>query len=232
MKKLVSKIKNFGFLKVVLIIVVVIAVCNVCYRKYEENILRSEINKIVELDFTTGNFNRPTKTIANYQRVEKAIKFYLTDYSNQTKEILSVINNEKLRSVLSASNYTQDGPNFSNTMAYLTSSKERINQEVEKLSHLSEKRTISSYISSYHFNRYYQNVYHEYMISGIFSDVFEDNMESVKKSSKAIIHLIDQEIKVLQFLSGNHDWIVKDEQIIFSKQEDLDLYNSLISEIV
>lgn len=232
MKRLVSKIKTFGFLKVVLIIMVIIAVSNVCYRKYEEKILRNEMNQIAGHDLTTGNFNQSTKTIANYQRIEKAIKHYLTDYSNQTKKVLSYINDENLRSVLSASNYIQDGPNFSNTMVYLTSSKEKINEEIKKLSNLSKKSSISSYISTYHFNRYYQNIYYEYMISGIFSSVFDDNMASIKQSSKTIIHLIDQEIKVLQFLSSNHDWIVKDEQIIFSKQEDLDLYNRLISEIV
>lgn len=231
MKKLVSKIKSFGFLKVVLIIIVIVAVINVCYRKYEEKILRDEMNRIMEIDLTKANFDSSTKTIANYQRVEKAIKHYLNDYSNQTKEILTIIDDENLRSVLSASNYINDGPNFSNTVVYLTTSKEKINQGVEKLSNLSKKSSISSYIQSEHFSRYYQNIYNEYMVNGSFSSVFDDNMASIKQSSKNIIHLIDHQIKVLQFLSSNNDWTVKDEQIIFSKQEDLDLYNLLINEI-
>lgn len=231
MKKLISKIKSFGFLKVVLIIIVFVALINVCYRKYEEKILRDEMDKIMEIDLIEGKFNTSIKTIANYQKVEKAIKQYLSDYSNQSKEIIMVIDDENLRSVLSASNYIHDGPNFSNTMVYLTTSKEKINEGMKKLSHLSKKSSISSYIQLNHFNHYYQNIYEEYMINGSFARLLEDNMARIKQSSKNIIRLIDHQIKVLQFLSSNNDWTVKDDQIIFLRQEDLDMYNLLINEI-
>lgn len=223
--------KCFGFVRVILIIIVVVALCNVCYRKYEEKILKDEIMELMEKDFNQDNFNTPIKTSGNYAIVEESIKQFFTHYSKEIKDLLVIVNDEKIKSMLSANNYTSDGPEFVNTVSYLTTAKENINKGMGRLINLVSKDNINLYVKKTNLSSYYQKIYNSYILGDTFSKIVDDDMNKLKQSNRNINLLIDQELKVINFLINNKNWIVRDEQVIFAREDDLITYNNLINEI-
>lgn len=219
-------------IKILLIVIISVAIVNVCYRKYEESILNKEIDQLVQLDFEKDNFNTSLKTIGNYQAVERVIKLYLNDYSTKLKEVSTLINNHQLQSTLSAANYLNDGPEFLNTISYLSTTKEKINQGLIEVMELAKKETVLAYRKKAHLDSYYQKIYNQYMLEGSFKDSIDEQVTKLNQASKNISFLVDQQMKVINFLQTNRSWTVKGEQIIFSKEEDLATYNNLISEIL
>lgn len=230
MKKLVLKKKYSNYLKIVLILIIIISLINVTYRKYEEHILKKEMNTLIEQDLTKNSFNTSSKTIGNYQIVEQSMKRYLSDYSTKAKKVLSIINDERLKSILSAQNYRQDGPTFITTLAYLETTQQEFSQEMTNLIKLTNKKTIEIYMDK-SLPNYYQKVYKSYMLEDLFQQEIKKNTEDLKKSYDNINQLIEQEREVVNFLITCKTWTVKEDKIIFSKEEDLVTYNTMISKL-
>ncbi len=223
MKKLVVKL--------FLIIIILSALANVFYRKYEEQILKNEVNNLITKNLAEDNFNTKIKTNGKYIEVESAIKTYLNDYSNNVKEILVIINDDNLKSILSAKNYEIDGPSFVNTTNYLLTTRENFNTKMEKLIELTNEENILSYIKNKDLSNYYEELYKKYMLKEQFKQEIEDSILDLKQSSENINNLIEKEKKVIDFLIICKGWAIKENQIIFSSEADLATYNNLISEI-
>ena len=231
MKNSTKKSKYIKFLKIILFIIIVVASLNVIYRKYEEKTLKKEIEAVITKDFSKDQLNTSIKTNLNYAKVEKEIKNYLTDYSTSTKKILTLINDDKLKTILSSSNYSSDGPNFLSTTSYLTELKQNINNEITSLEELTQTKTIMSYIKRDNLNKYYEKLYKQLLIKQYYKDTIQTNYNKIKNSTDNIILLIDQEQQVINFLTNCKTWIIKDGKLIFNKEDDLITYNNLIKEI-
>lgn len=227
-----NKLNMKKIIKILLIVIILVAVVNVCYRKYEESILNKEMEQLAHLDFVKDNFNTPIKTIGSYQALEKVIKLYLNDYSTKIKEVSTLINDNQLHGTLSAANYLNDGPEFLNTISYLSTTKEKINQKLTEVIELAKKETVLTYRKKAHLDSYYQKIYNQYMLESNFKDSIDEQVTKLNQASNNINFLVDQQLKVINFLKVNRSWTVKGEQIIFSKEEDLATYNHLISEIL
>ena len=217
--------------RVILVFIIIFALINVSYRKYEEKVLKDEINDLVSKDLTLDDFNTEIKTFGKYKNVEKAIKQYLNDYSNKVKEVLKIINDDTLKSILSAKNYEADGPDFIATTTYLASTKDSFNDNISKLINLTSKETILSYINQLNLSNYYQNLYNKYMLGETLQQEIDHSISEFKQSSESINTLIDQEIAVIDFLKNCKNWTIKDDKILFLVESDLLTYNSLINEI-
>ena len=89
-----------------------------------------------------------------------------------------------------------------------------------------------TYRKKAHLDSYYQKIYNQYMLESNFKDSIDEQVTKLNQASNNINFLVDQQLKVINFLKVNRSWIVKGEQIIFSKEEDLATYNHLISEIL
>ena len=151
--------------KILIIIIIVFSALNYIYIKHEENILNKEFKILTKKDFEKDNYDTPIVTIGNYEEVEKSIKLYLTDYSNKYKTVSKLINDDKIKTILSAENYLNDGPSFVNSKKYVDNYKEKFNNEINDLMTLNSKKKINSYINDKHLNIYYKNLYKKLMYS-------------------------------------------------------------------
>lgn len=230
MKKLILKKKYSNYLKMLLFLIIIVSLGNVTYRKYQEHILKKEMNTLIEQDFTKEDWSIETTTIGNYQRVEQSMKRYLKDYSDKVKKVAEIMYDEKLKSILSAENYQQDGPLFTNTLKYLTTTKEEFNQQMTDLMKLTNEETIELYMDK-RLPLYYQNIYKNYLLKGSFNNQRNKNIKELKQSSEKMNQLLDQETEVINFLATCQSWTVKEDKIIFSREEDLTTYNSMINKI-
>ncbi len=226
MKKLVGVL-----IKLIIVIIVIISIINICYNKYEANILEQEVSDLITLDLNKDDFNTSMKTAFDYKKVEAAIKSYLNDYKEQAKKINDLKNDQKLNSVLAAANYSADGPAFNETTEFLSKYKEEVNTETSKINKFLEKDTINHYIEDEKLDDYYIKLYKDYINSGDLKGEIKANNENLLKTRDDIINIIDKESKVIEFLKTNTNWLIKNDQIVFSKEDDLNTYNDLIKDI-
>lgn len=231
-KKLILKRGYSIFLKIVIVLIIVGAIVNVGYRKYEENVLKKELEVLDSKDVRGDSFQTSIKTIGTYSRVETKIKEYLNDYSESLKKIREPLDDNQLKGMLSSTNYSADGPAFTNTITYLNTLEENILKNSEYFYKIASSDTIISYIEGQNFSSYYQKLYEDYLIKHYYTRFIEEEVLQIKKMQDNVIQLIQKEKQVIQFLIQSKSWTIKDNHIIFSKEEDLGVYNQLIQEIM
>ncbi len=229
MKNRIKKISSI-IMKLLLVCVIFFAIGNVVYRKHEEKKFQEEMNKLINKNLTADTFNTPLKTDGTYKKIEKIIKNYLNMYSMKARKVLEIMNDEKLKSILSYENYIADGPLFTNTLEYLTTKKENFNKEIEELIILTKKENILKKIDK-KYSPYYRNLYTQYMLGSDFQAEIEKSITELKLSRENINNLIDKEKKVIDFLVQCKEWTMKETKIMFYKQDDLNTYNTLIGEV-
>ena len=219
-------------LKVIIILLIMVALLNVVYVKYEEYVLEKEIEDISELNVNETDFNISTKSNFKYSEVEVAVKEYLIDYSKKSQEISKLVNDNKLNTILSAENYQADGREFIKSKEYLNNYKKEIQTAYEGLKTFTRDETINSYIEKKELSNYYNNFYDRFMFkSNIRSKIIESNTRAIKNEVNNINRVVDRELEVLNFLSSTDTWIIKDNSIMFTKEEDLNKYNEMTREI-
>ena len=84
-----------------------------------ENELKNEMEYLSKLDITKDRYNKKTVTRGKYAVVEKSIKKYFDDYHLELQEVLKLINDKELTTILSYDNYSTDGPEFTKSLEYL-----------------------------------------------------------------------------------------------------------------
>lgn len=219
------------FLFVILIIVVIVGYL-VVNHFVQENTLKAEINQLAKLDVTKDRYNRKIKTTGNYAVVEDKIKSYLDEYAVSLQNILSLLKDEKLLSLLSADNYKSDGPEFSKSIAYVESAKKNFNDDINKLIDYCSEKNITEYISDQHLNKYYVNLYKELMLDNDISKDLDSSKSLLEESKVKMNNLFDISLEVFKFLKANQDkWKIDNDQILFETDELVNQYNNLIQKI-
>lgn len=197
-----------------------------------ENELRKEVKYLSKLDVTKDRYNRKIKTSGKYAIVEKAIKEYLDDYAVSLQNVLSIINDEELTTILSYDNYTSDGPEFTKSREYLESTKNEFNDEIDDLINKLSEDEIKAYIKTKTDDEYYIDLYNELMLSSKMSSDYNETLELLKSSKTRVNNVFDTSSEVLNFLALYKDsWVVEDGQIKFQTTELYNYYNSLISKV-
>ncbi|MBO5138648.1 MAG: hypothetical protein J6B89_03300 [Bacilli bacterium] len=194
--------------------------------------LSNEVEKLTSMDIMTDRYEVKVSTRGDYAKVEKAIKQYLKDYSESLQMVINILNDEKLKKVLSASNYKEDGPEFITTSSYLEKTQKDFNDNMNQLIKLTKKTEIMKYIEKENLDDYYVNLYREYMLDEGLETNIKNSQLQLEATTKSINNLINVDIEVISFLKETKDnWTVEEEKIVFYKQELLDKYNELVSKV-
>lgn len=194
--------------------------------------LSNEVEKLTSMDIMTDRYEVKVSTRGDYAKVEKAIKQYLKDYSESFQMVINILNDEKLKKVLSAKNYKEDGPEFITTSSYLEKTQKDFNDNMNKLIKLTKKNEIIKYIEKENLDDYYVNLYREYMLDEGLETNIKNSQLQLEATTKSINNLINVDIEVINFLKESKDnWIIEEEKIVFYKQELLNKYNELISKV-
>lgn len=197
-----------------------------------ENELKNEIEYLSKLDITKDRYNKKTVTRGKYAVVEKSIKKYLDDYHLELQEVLKIINDKELTTILSYDNYSTDGPEFTKSLEYLNTSKETFNKKVDDLINKFGDEEIKNNIYKSTKEEYYVNLYDNLMLSSNMRSNYNSTIELLKSTKSRMNNVYDTSIEVLNFLVlYKDDWVVEDGEIKFKTQDLYNYYNELISKV-
>lgn len=223
----------FLIISVLVVIGIMIGVITIRDLNYER-LLSEEVNKLALIDITKDQVSVTIETGSDYAIIEKTIKEYLKDYSELLQEILAIINEEKIIRILSLENYSTDGPEFNESLAYIETTKSNFNTKFDKLVEMTSRDYIEELIKDKKLDKYYEDLYHDLMLGddSIFVTKLEETEVSLEDSRKVMNNTFDVQLEILNFLKDNKDnWKIEDNQVKFFKDDLLSQYNALIEKI-
>lgn len=227
--------------KKVLIIIVILAIIILGLIAYfvvsdfmQEDKLKAELNELSQLsnaeNIDIDKINQKLDTIVtkdDYAIVERAFKDYLSDSFENSLEIASILNDERITESLTPENYKNDGPEFTSTKEYLTKTIEQLEYCKNKYNEFFTDEKAMSYINDKNLDEYYVNLYKEEIVGDL-----SNTDKTVENSIDEVISMLDKSEKVIDFLIENKDsWEIENDNIIF---DDTDLsreYDDLISQL-
>ena len=176
----------------------------------KENVDKDEVNKVLER----------TTTKKDYQVVEKAYKNYLKDCFDNMLKIADILQDERITKSLTAENYKEDGPNFTQTKEYLLKTKAQLEEYKTKYAEFFTEEKAMSYINDKGLDSYYTDLYKNEIIGDI----------EKEGEDKTVENSINDVIEMLHTLSTNRNsWSIEDDNIVFTKDSLANKYDELIS---
>lgn len=203
----------------------------------------NQTNKlIIEVDEVSQMFNQTSldyeiieqKLSTNvskgdYLVVEKAVKQYLSDALASMKELQSVVDDDRITTLLTIDNYAEDGPDFVNTKEYIQNTRTTLeNLKNEFISYTTQEK-MDEYISDKGLDEYYIELYNELMGG---DEIMQADIEELESSLDSIINMLNNTEVVIDFLIENKDsWELQGENIVFFSNDLVNEYNELTSNI-
>ena len=122
--KLNMKKKTVIIIFVVLLVIVLIGVGGYFgYQKYQEYLLTREADKIGNLDILNDEVDMSIHTSGDYATVEETMKQYVKEYGEVSQTVISLIDDDTLKNLLTIERIQSDGPAFTETLTYLNQKK-------------------------------------------------------------------------------------------------------------
>ena len=220
------------------LVVIIIAVVAICYFVFndgkQEQKLKDELVEISNLTNVTpidvDAINKKleeTITTGDYAIVEKAMKSYLKDSFDNMVRIAELLNDERITGILTAENYQEDGPDFVETKAYITSTIQELETRKNNYQEYLTEEKAMSYIENKGLDDYYINFYKTEIVKDMESDD-----TTVADSIDGIIEILRNSEKVIDFLITNKDnWKIENDSVIFSDEDLSNQYINLISQL-
>ncbi len=194
----------------------------------------AEIEQITKSgDFEMEALNEKTGTIVSsgkYAKVEKAAKNYAHDLFSKAFELKTLLEDEKMAQLLSASNYEEDGPEFVETKKYIEETKQKLEEGKKEMLAFIDEGKINSYIEAENADAYGVELYKQLLSEDInMSDAEKNQLE---KSIDQVISKLGIAEEVLNFLSENEGkWKVQGEQVLFDNNSLVIKYNSFLTKL-
>lgn len=202
----------------------------------QEGRLDTELEEIYELSSNPENINlkeinmRLNRLVTkdDYAVVEKAMKAYISDVVENNLSIVALLDDEGLVNVLTAENYENDGPDFTQTKKYISRTRGAFQECRRNHKELLTEDRMMSYIEDCSLDSYYLDFYEERM--GAMLEWDADG--SVEESLDFMLRLMDIYEEVVCFLSDNRgSWAVEGGYITFENDELAAQYDSLLYEL-
>ena len=230
-------------LKILVVAGVIIILCLVVLGFFvasdlaQEKKLRAELDELnhlvnsSEIDMESIN-ERLDRVIANgdYAVVERAFKSYLKDSFDVSLKIVGIINDEKITTLLTASNYQEDGKDFVNTKQYIIDTKNSLEDCKEKyIEYLTEEKAMS-YINNKDLDSYYVELYQNEFVGDMDADF---NDKTVENAIDDLISILGSSFDVVQFLSENQTaWQIDGDNIVFANADLSNQYDQLLAKVI
>ncbi len=219
---------------IVIIIVAILIGYSVITGIQQEEKLKEELAEISNLTNATPmdveaiyQKLEETVTTKEYATVEKAMKSYLKDSFDNMIRIAEVLNDERITKILTAENYQEDGPDFVETKAYITSTIQELETRKNSYQEYLTEEKAMSYIENKGLDDYYIDFYKEEIVKDMESDD-----TTVADSIDGLIEILRNSEKVIDFLITNKDnWKIENDSVVFNNEDLSNQYTNLISQL-
>ena len=227
------KKKALIILGIIILIVVGLLAYVVIDDMQQESKLKEELVAIndlasaetIDMDKINENLDR-TVTKGDYAVLEKAYKQYLRDSFDNSLEIASLLNDERIVTILTAETYIEDGPEFTETKAYIAETKQSLEDCKNKYYEFFTDEKAMSYVNDKNLDTYYIDFYKNEIAFDL-EEAGED--KTVETAINDIIAILDGSEKVIDFLITNsNNWQIVDSNIVFNSDELSQQYDELI----
>ena len=227
------KKKALIILGIIILIVVGLLAYVVIDDMQQESKLKEELVAIndlasaetIDMDKINENLDRIV-TKGDYAVLEKAYKQYLRDSFDNSLEIASLLNDERIVTILTAENYIEDGPEFTETKAYIAETKQSLEDCKNKYYEFFTDEKAMSYVNDKNLDTYYIDFYKNEIAFDL-EEAGED--KTVETAINDIIAILDGSEKVIDFLITNsNNWQIVDSNIVFNSDELSQQYDELI----
>lgn len=196
-----------------------------------------EFSKIEELtskeDFKIEELTEMTsRTVATgkYASVERAGKKYAIDIFNIAYELRTLLEDEKMAQILTASNYQEDGPEFVESQKYLSEMKQNLEEGKAKMLAYIEESKINSYIEAETSDESCIELYQQLLSEDI--NMSDSEKKELETSIDKVIQMLDIEKEVLDFLIANKGkWQIEGEQVAFNSNSLVQEYNEFLTRL-
>ena len=229
--------------KPVLIIIAIIVVAAIAVFGYmvvsdlgQEKELTAELEEITtlvnaeELD-TDQIQERLDRTVTNgdYATVERGFKQYISDGLDNVTRISEILEDERLVTGLTAENYQEDGPEFTETKAYIEETRQELQELKTAYSEFFTEEKAMSYINDKGLDSYFVDYYKNEVIGDVEA---ANDTEEVESSIDEVISILDTTENVINFLSENKDsWEIENNMIMFNDDNLSRQYDELVAKI-
>ena len=194
-----------------------------------KNLLKNEVNALIELDFKKDKYNTEIKSIGSYAVAEEALKKYLDDYAVEVQNVLRVRYDQRLNNMLTIDNYNEEAPFYTDSLNYLDNLRNNFNYNIDILMERVSEEAIYNHINNYDADKDSVNIYNNILIESNLVKKIEDNQNELIKKRIEINSYIDSIYDVLVFLRDNPYYSVISEKIVFSDEGMQNKYYELIS---
>lgn len=202
------------------------------YQKYQEYLLSRETDKIGNLDILKDQVDMKIYTTGDYAVVEKTMKNYIADYGKISQQVITLIDDDTLKNLLTVERIEQDGKEFHDTLTYLQKKKTDIEKVMNQMITMTSDQEIMNAIKKEKVSVSYQNLYRKMMLDSDIAGALKQEQNNLIDTKEKTLVFIDNYIKIFEFLKANgSSYMVSDGQILFQNESLYQQYQSLVSSL-
>lgn len=202
------------------------------YQKYQEYLLSRETDKIGNLDILKDQVDMEVYTTGDYAVVEKTMKNYIADYGKISQQVITLIDDDTLKNLLTVERIEQDGKEFHDTLTYLQKKKTDIEKVMNQMITMTSDQEIMNAIKKEKVSVSYQNLYRKMMLDSDIAGALKQEQNNLIDTKEKTLVFIDNYIKIFEFLKANgSSYMVSDGQILFQNESLYQQYQSLVSSL-
>lgn len=217
-KKYVSKGVK-GIIVVVFIFLILFLVSKILSNN-QERLLNKAVNELASKNVVSTNFNdEKINTTGEYKVVAETIKEFLVKYSAQMKEVQNDLQQQQaiVSTLLNESNYTNDAPNFENSLKTLSDAKIKFDTDIGNIKLLTSEESIMKLIENKKLSSEYVELYKKYFFSeSTLKEMIAKDSSILLNTKNTVDNTYDVMANIFTFLVTNQGkWEVSNGNVVF-----------------
>ena len=208
-----------GIIVVVFIFLILFLVSKILSNN-QERLLNKAVNELASKNVVSTNFyDEQIKNTGEYKVVAETIKEFLVKYSVQMKEVQNDLQQQQaiVSTLLNESNYTNDAPNFENSLKTLSDAKIKFDTDIENIKLLTSEESIMKLIENKKLSSEYLELYKKYFFSeSTLKEMIAKDSSVLLNTKNTVDNTYDGMINIFTFLVKNQGkWEVSNGNVVF-----------------
>lgn len=208
-----------GIIVVVFIFLILFLVSKILSNN-QERLLNKAVNELASKNVVSTNFNdEKINTTGEYKIVAETIKEFLVKYSAQMKEVQNDLQQQQaiVSTLLNESNYTNDAPNFENSLKTLSDAKIKFDTDIENIKLLTSEESIMKLIENKKLSSEYVELYKKYFFSeSTLKEMIAKDSSILLNTKNTVDNTYDVMANIFTFLVTNQGkWEVSNGNVLF-----------------
>ena len=205
---------------VVLFIFLILFLVSKILSNNQERLLNKAVNELASKNVVSTNFNdEKINTTGEYKIVAETIKEFLVKYSAQMKEVQNDLQQQQaiVSTLLNESNYTNDAPNFENSLKTLSDAKIKFDTDIENIKLLTSEESIMKLIENKKLSSEYVELYKKYFFSeSTLKEMIAKDSSILLNTKNTVDNTYDVMANIFTFLVTNQGkWEVSNGNVVF-----------------